>query len=368
MPKITFFPLGNADCCLVDLANGEKLIFDFGNEGNPADEHDLRIDLAQAIRDDLAAAERDHVEALAFTHLDRDHYSGASEVFWLEHDSDYQDDDRIRINEMWVPAAVIIDDDCDVEEGKVLQAEARHRLIEGIGIRVFSRPDLLKDWLAKHKISIEDRADCIIDAGTVVPSFNLTDHGVEFFVHSPFGHRLNETEVVERNKDAIMVQATFDVDGQVTKVILGSDVPWDHLQEIVEITKAHGREERLEWDVFKLPHHCSYLSLAAEKGKEKTEPVKEVAWLFEKASSKGGYVISPSKPIPSGDDDDQPPHRQAANYYKGLAGIEFRVTMEHPSVTDPRPIVITIDKTKARLEQAQLGSAYVVTHTSPRAG
>ncbi len=368
MPKITFYPLGNADSALIDLAGGEKLLFDFGDEHNPDDKTDLRVDLTRAIRDNLAAAEKDTIEVLALTHLDKDHYCGATELFWLEHDKAYQGDDRIHVTELWVPAAVIVDDECEVDEGKVLQAEARHRLVAGEGIKVFSRPEVLSDWLAEKGLSVADRHACIVDAGKFVPTFDRATHGVEFFVHSPFGHRLNDAEVIERNKDAIMVQATFDVDGVETKVIFGSDVPWDHLQEIVEITKAHSNEERLEWDVVKLPHHCSYLSLSSEKGVDKTTPVDEIAWFYETQGREGSIIVSPSKPIPLAGNDDQPPHRQAANYYKGIGDSEFVVTMEHPSKTKPRPLVITIDETKARIEEAKLGVPHIVTSTAPRAG
>lgn len=368
MPKITFYPLGNADSVLLDLAGGEKVLFDFGDEHNADDKSDLRIDLTQAIRDNLADAQKDAIDVVAFTHLDRDHICGATALFWLNHAAKYQGADRIRIDEMWVPAAAIVDDACE-DEATVLQAEARHRLKAGKGIRVFSRPDVLKDWLGKQGLTVSDRSNCIVDAGTLVPTFSLAKHGVEFFVHSPFGHRLNETEVVERNRDSIVVQATFEVQGQQTKVMLGSDVKWDHLQDIVAITRAHGRKARLQWDVFKLPHHCSYLSLAEEKGTDKTIPVEEIAWLYEANGNAGGIIVSTSWPIPLAGDDVQPPHRQAANYFKGLAGRKFVVTMEHPSSGNPKPLVIIIDHTKARVEGALAGGmSFVTSQSTPRAG
>jgi hypothetical protein len=367
MPAITFYPLGNADACLIDLPGGEKLLFDCGDERNPDDPTDRRIDLLKALRDNFAAAKKTSVEVLAITHLDRDHYSRATELFRLEHSKAHQSEDRIVVDELWVPAAVIIDDECDVDEGKLLRAEARYRLVQGKGIRVFSRPDILKEWLTANGVSLEDRLHCIHDAGTVLPRFSLNEHGAEFFVHSPFGHRLNETEVVERNRDAIMVQATFLVGGVETKAILGSDVPWDHLQEIVQTTRAHGRDERLEWDVFKLPHHCSYLSLSNEKGTYNTVPVDEIKWLYEKQGRSRGIIVSSSKVIPN-TTEDQPPHVEAARYYNALADRSFIVTMEHPTVSNPKPIVITIDSTGAsrNIASATIGSA--TRGSAPRAG
>jgi hypothetical protein len=100
MPKLTFYPLGNADCCLIDLANGKKILFDYANMRDPNDEDDRRFDLPKALREDLEAAERDYYDAVAFTHLDNDHYKGASSFFWLRHDPKYQLKDRIKINLM----------------------------------------------------------------------------------------------------------------------------------------------------------------------------------------------------------------------------------------------------------------------------
>src|SRR5579872_3780118 len=146
----------------------------------------------------------------------------------------------------------------------------------------------------------------MVDAGRTVPGFTQEAQGVEFFVHSPFGSRLDDGTLVDRNTDSIVVQASFLADGKVTKVILGSDVDHCALTEIVNVTKYHKRQERLEWDIFKLPHHCSYLSLGPEKGKDKTTPVAEVKWLIEDQGQSGAIVVSSSKPIPSNDNDALP--------------------------------------------------------------
>ena len=60
-------------------------------------------------------------------------------------------------------------------------------------------------------------------------------------------------------------------------------------------------------------------------------------------------MVSTSKPMPlKGTDEDadvQPPHRQAGNYYKGVARRadgSFKVTMESPSTARPKPLSIEI--------------------------
>jgi hypothetical protein len=377
MPKVTFYPLGNADCCLIDLQNGKKLLFDFANMRDPNNKDDLRCDLPKELREDLEAADRTNYDVVAFTHLDNDHIKGSTEFFRLEHEKKYQSDDRIGIKVMWVPAALITEDDLGDEEAKILQKEARHRFKEGKGIRVFSRPQRLKDWCERNNVDYEARKGLVTDAGWLAPEFSLMTDGVEFFVHSPFAKRLNECEVEDRNRDSIVMQATFLDNKTGTKVLLMGDATHDVLSDIVQITKYHGRESRLEWDVVKLPHHCSYLSLGPDKGANKTEPVEEVRYLYEERRRESAIIVSTSEPIPSKgtpeDKDKNPPHRQAANFYKedvlDGASDRFKVTMESPSVSAPRPLIIEIDGSGATVKKRAVAAAIVATsRQAPRAG
>jgi hypothetical protein len=175
------------------------------------------------------------------------------------------------------------------------------------------------------------------------------------------------------------MQATFKVLGTTTRAILGSDADHEDWTEIVNITKYHKREERLEWDIFKLPHHCSYLTLGPKenKGVDKTTPVAATKWLFEEKSNRGCIIISPSWPIPAKgtqeDKDIQPPHRQAKNYYVedvvNPKDGEWKVTMEHPKVASPEPITIEITRRGAMLQKRiAVGAAAVTSVSAPRAG
>jgi hypothetical protein len=371
MPKLTFYPVGNADTFVIDLARGEKVIFDYADRRDPKDKDDKRCDLPAELRKDLG--ERTYYDVAVFTHLDEDHYDGMTGFFYLEHDKNYQGKvngkERIRMNEMWVPAAVLTEK-LKEEESKVIQKEARHRLRNKSGILVFSRPDSLKDWLKREGIDYDEVKHLIIDAGRLVPTFTQAKHGVEFWVHSPHATRQNKDEVVIRNDHALVLLAAFKVGGVETKVQLFADVKHEIIADIVNVTKRHENEDRLEWDVFKIAHHCSYLSLGPEKGKTKTEPADEVAWLFEDQGRAGGIVISTSDPIPSNDDSDQPPHRQAANYYQEVAddkGGEFKVTMQHPKVSDPKPLVIEITEKGAKLKDEKTEGTAAAAKSIPAA-
>ena len=371
MPKLTFFPLGNADSCLVDLAGGKKMLFDFAATRDATDRNDRRIDLPKELRSDLNGAGRNHYEVVAFTHLDKDHYVGASEFFYLEHSRKYQQESRARINDLWVPAAVIVEEDLDEEEAKIIQREARFRLENGRGVRVFSRPEALKDWLESRGLTLRERMHLITDAGQLVPGFDRNGAGVEFFAHSPFSSRLEDGTVVDRNRESIVVQATVWAGHSQTKVILGSDVDDKALADIVRITLNKGNASRLEWDVFKLPHHCSYLSIGPEKGVNKTTPVPEVKWLLENQGRERAIAVSTSKPIPR-TDEVQPPHKQAAAYYRDVVGVlkgQFVVTMEYPSVAKPNKLEILIDEAGAKLLKRMVPATTVATSSrSPRVG
>ncbi len=368
MHKVTIYPLGNADCCLIDLENKKKILFDYANCKDPENEDDKRIDLAAALKSDLEKDKKDYYDVVAFTHADDDHIGKFSEFFYLEHAEKYQEKGRIKINDLWVPAALIIEEGLK-GEAAILRAEARYRLKKGKRIRVFSRPDRLKEWFEKEGIKPEERKELITDAGQLVPGFDKSTEGVEFFVHSPFAVR-QEDKLIDRNEASLIMQAVFSYDSVETRLFLTNDATYEVLTDIVNITKGHKRKERLGWDIMKIPHHCSYLALSDEKGKEITEPVEEVKFLFEQGGDQG-LLVSTSDVIPD-TDEEQPPHKQAANYYRKRASEingEFVVTMEHPSKDNPQPVVINIDNHGATLKKATaVGGFDIVNRSAHRAG
>lgn len=367
---LTFHPLGNADCTRIDLANGQKMLVDYADMRNPNDPFDKRIDLPDALKADLRTAKRDNYDVVCFTHLDDDHCSGAGDFFWLDHAAKYQGEGRIKIKELWVPAAAILEDGCQ-DSARIIRQEARHRLRQGYGIRVFSRPKKLKDWLEKQGLSLEARAHLITDAGTYVPGYSkYGQEQVEFFIHSPFGWRQDDNGIIDRNQDSVVFQATFLENGRETYALFMSDIDCDSIDQMVKTTKRHGNEDRLLWDIFKIPHHCSYTAIGWEKGEDKTQPTEDVEWLCETQGRERHVMVSTSKPMPvkgsAEDEDVQPPHRQAGNYYKAVARDadgSFKVTMETPSIVKPKPIQIEITDRGARLLtiSAVAGAASVVS-------
>ncbi len=372
---VNFFPLGNADTARLDLADGRKILIDYAAMRDEGDDDDLRCDLPETLRSDLKKAGRDYFDAVCITHTDTDHCKGFGEFFWLEHAACYQGKDRTKIKELWVPAAAILEEGLK-DDARLVRSEARHRLRQGKGIRVFSRPERLKAWMDEEGIDFESRKHLIVDAGNLVPGYSLTGpERVEFFVHCPFGWRQDEHTVVDRNEDSIVMQATFIEGGRNTRLLLASDVNFETLSAIVQVTRKHGNEDRLAWDLMKLPHHCSYKSLGPERGTNETVPDPEVKWLFENQRQPGSDIVSPSWPIPAkgskADDDIQPPHRQAAAYHRRITAAhdgEFIVTMEYPSKGNPKPFAYKITGFGIALVLAAPMVAGTAAAASPRAG
>lgn len=376
MTKITAYPVGNGDTLRIDLRDGRKVLIDYADMRNAADRTDKRIDLPSALRADLRRVGRDYHDVTAFTHLDKDHNVGAGDFFEFDHAAKYRGGDRIKMPEMWVPASALTDvgtDGC----ARIIREEAKHRMREKYGIRVFSRPDALKGWFEREKLDMASRMQFITNAGELVPGFDKFDRGgVEFFVHSPFGFRHNAREVEDRNLNCLVFQATFREGQADVRALFAADMPWQGLDDIVSVTRsaAHCNDERLFWDFAKLPHHSSYLSLSEEKGADRTVPTDNIKWLYEQGGQKGGILLSSSWPVPAkGSEEDesvQPPHRQAANYYRAVAaalGGRYEVTMERPA-SNPRPTVVEVTPLGARLVSNALAPAAAIAATPMRAG
>ena len=253
MHSMTFFPLGNADCYRIELDCGRTILIDFADTRDADDDDDRRCDLPELLRADLKKKGREYFDVVAFSHLDKDHFQGATDFFHLEHAKKYQNEGRIKMNVMWVPAALITESNPDDDEARILQKEARFRFREGKGIRVFSRPERLEEWCEKNDIKLDDRRPLITNAGELVPEFSLQKHQAEFFVHSPFAIRQDDNTVEDRNEDSLVLQATFEVSSVQTKALLLADSTHDVLTQIVEITESKQNASRLEWDIVKLP-------------------------------------------------------------------------------------------------------------------
>lgn len=379
--KVTFFPVGNGDTVRIRLHNDRTILCDYNQVPGADRDNNPHANIKKLLKEELDKAKRDYMDVVAFTHADRDHIKGSTEFFHLEHAKKYQGDDRIKMNELWVPAAMVIenaDNDHQSQEFVILRQEARHRLLKGEGIKVFSNPQALRDWLepaleaqgdAKHS-----RDHLIIDAGKIVQTFSLANDGVEFFVHSPYKEHCDGEDFI-RNQAALVFNIRFDCDGQQFDFLQCGDASWEDLEDIVRISRYHGNNDRLKWDLYNLPHHCSYLSLSDTKGETETIPkplVKEL--LLE--GQKGSYIVSSSDPIrddKDGREQVQPPHIQAKKayerYHKEIDGRKFLVTMSEPNGYNPKPMNFEFSAGGVSyVKDSKTAGSAIATAFVPRAG
>jgi len=368
MATVTFYPLGNADCCLMRLGSGKILVFDYADMRDRDDDEDKRIALKESFLEDIGWPDRKEVDVLSITHGDIDHVKGIPEAFWLDHAEKYQDDERVKIKELWVPAALIVEEGAE-DDTRIIRQEARHRFLNKKGIRVFSRPERLKEWLKTQGRKIEDYQHLITDAGQLVPGWTLDADGVELFVHSPFAERDGD-KILDRNENCLVMHATIRVGGHDTRFLITADSVSEEWQRMVRSTRRHKNDHRLAWDIFKLPHHCSYLSMAEEKGKTKTAPTEEFEWLLNQGAERS-VMVSTSSEIPS-ETTDQPPHVETYRRYKDTANAldaELIVTMENPSKKKPKRTIISLDANGPTLKKEAISAAIAITtSTSPRMG
>lgn len=379
--QVMFYPVGNGDSTQIVLHRGRRILFDYCNRKKGELDDTPEIDLKKQLKDELAKAGRDYFDVVAFTHADVDHIQGSTEFFELQHAAKYQDDDRIKIRQLWVPAAMLLEDasnDQQSDEFVVLRQEARHRLLQGKDILVFSKPQALMDWLAPKLKERGEPANArdhlFIDAGTVVPGFSLANDGAEFFCHSPFIKHCDGGDII-RNRAALVFNVRMRADGEDYDYLEVGDATWEDIEDIVRTTRFHGNDNRLAWDLFNIPHHCSYLGLSDEKGADETLPKPLVKDLLL-CGKPDAYIVSCSKQvsdIKESYDQVQPPHIQARKayerYLKEVGGRKFLVTMEEPNAIKPEPIIFEITAGGVSWKRSGLaGAAAIITSRPSRAG
>ena len=368
--KIRFYPVGNGDSILIKNDDGKHLLIDFNCPSEAETDDDERINLKEELDDRLKNKD---LEVFMVTHAHDDHYHGFSDYFWLNFAQTYQGDDRKKITELWVPDALIWETGI-TGEGKTLRQEARHRLLqEKTGIKVFGESQSLIDFINdSDDASYDDVKHLIYKPGETVNFFS----GFEIFIHSPHSWKTEDDE--NKNNSSIVIQADFKIDSEsAAKVIFGSDAESDAWESIYSASDNNDNLDKLKFDAFKISHHCSHDALNKdEKGDEITEPVAKVKKLFEEQGNDKYKLIASCEKIPSKAkrNESGPPHYQAAEYYRKVAGDkngDFQVTMEQKLKGKKRkPIIIEITKDGPKLVTVvgSIGSTTVISQPTERFG
>lgn len=282
--QIKFYPVGNGDTTLITTETKDNILIDF-NYIKERKEFDLLHNFKKDIGD------KKSINVMIITHMDKDHVGGFAECFNLLHAQKYQSDERIHINELWVPAAVILEQEDQkkpfTEDQKILRAEARYRIRNKKGIKIFSLPEDLKDWCEAEGIDINNIDELFVRANDVLKT-NFAD--IEIYCHSPFYDDTDENNI-DRNTSSIILHFTFNPKtNNSTKFFAFGDTEYQNIERIVR--KSRGiNNDRLQWDILSVPHHCSYKALSDDKGKKETIPTEKVKYLLERGNTRLFYYI-----------------------------------------------------------------------------
>lgn len=372
--KITFYPLGNAETVLFELSNGKKLLFDYADM-NSGKNGDKRYKIASELK------RHKEFDVVMFSHSHEDHVKGAASFFWFDHATKYQSDGRVKIKELWVSSAFIIDVDSEdnelCEDARVIRQEARYRLRQGYGLKVFSKADGLDDWLSSQGLSTDDSKYPIYHAGSLLKgTSNWLGEEIQFFIHAPFS--ADADDVDDRNDPSIVMQVrlfntekSYPYNKRATNIFITGDTPHSVLEKVVDFSETKGNAEYLKWDIYDVPHHCSHTGLAdesgADRGDKTTQPTKQVKKLIKDYACANGVFVASCDSFSSAS---KPPCIYAKNAYITFGGNDkrFFATMDFPDYNSsaPRPLSITVDHTGVSIDRPKTDS--LVTNPAPRAG
>ena len=339
----TYYPLGNAQTMLLTLQNDKRVLFDFANVGTD-DPNDKRIYLVNEF-DGIT-----HFDVVLFTHAHEDHIQGASEFFKMEYSR--PNGKGVEIGELWLSSAFITDTKCTCNDARVIRDEARERLKEGCGVKIFGHSKALSKYLKRIEVDENDVQHLIFHAGS-----NIEHHlgnEVSFFLHAPFS--VDCDDVTDKNDPSVVMQIRLFNTLRTTNILITGDTPYDVLEDVVKRTKANDNENYLEWDLYDVPHHCSNTGLCNASGDE-IEPVEDVKWLL-KQSAQNAFVIASCRSI---EESVTPPPSVAAEkaYRKFIKqDVTFKITMNHPNAKSPEPMVFEIDNTGIKTKTPQLLTNY----------
>ena len=127
--RIVFYPVGTGDTSQIILNNGKRILMEYRHQKKPEDGACPEIKLKARLKQELKDAGRDSIDVVAFTHGDKDHIENSTEFFELQHAARYQGDGRIKIDTLWVPAAMVLETATNEEQSSefvIWRQEARH--------------------------------------------------------------------------------------------------------------------------------------------------------------------------------------------------------------------------------------------------
>ncbi len=350
---LKFYPVANGDTTLLKLADKTTILIDCKirdgeKDSNDNEIYDVKKDLLTEVQ---RTNSNPYVDLFILTHGDQDHCQGFEKNFYVGDPKSYgksnRGNDEILINELWVTSSIFGDHGNDDAKSLKEETERRRKLY------LNGDPTRNDDGNRLRMIGYDgdERYEKVPNS---VPGDTITlseingsyDENFEFFIHGPFKQSLIDSNAEEdRNSSSIILQARFKQhkeDDWSGFFLSGGDADHYRWKEVLDKSKKNGNEDKLDWDIFQTPHHCSWTFFNDVPYRDEGNDVaRESSLDILDYGRSGSFIVASSKKIMN--DEDNPPHYAAKKeYVKKVDKDNFLNTSVNVSERKPQPIIFEV--------------------------
>ena len=366
---IVFWPVGTGDSTTICVDAESVIQIDLHHLAGADDDDDPRVPIVDRLVTLLPKRNgKPYLSVFVLTHPDKDHCQGFKELL-----------EKVSVGEIWFSPRVFREHSTDLcDDAKDFVKEVKRRVkktIENNGN--VSSGDLVR-IIGYSSLLEEDQyagfpEDMLSRPGDLITRFDGEDRFDVFdaFVHAPIKE---DEEDQERNETSVGLRVQVKKGGHTGQALLLGDLSYPSIRRVFDETKSHNNEDKLKWDVFLAPHHCSKSVMYNKAEGDEEESLKQdILDDIENAAEEIGFIIASCDPIPAKNEPgDNPPHAKARKRYEEIAPNGFLCTGEHPNKDKPEPIVFEVtaqgfeykapstdddQETKAELTQTRLAKA-----------
>lgn len=356
--QIKFYPVGNGDTTLIKLTDDSTILIDCNiREGEENDQgnkiYPVKSDLLDSIQ--INGEDNPFIDLMILTHPDEDHCRGFEKNFYNgKSPENYakanKDNEEIIVNELWCTSILFNNATNDDAKALKKEAERRRKLWEE------DKPEKNDDGNRIRMIGYDEDSKyenipSSIPGETIdLKMINGSSTGnFEMFVHGPFKKCLIDSNAKkDKNFSSIIMQARFKINKNdlnwACLYLFGGDADHYRWEEVISKSKSHGNEDKLEWDLFLSPHHCSwtFFNDVPYDAKEENKTPKKTSRELLDYRQGSGKIIGSCKVVKS--TDKNPPHPEAKKEYqkKLEKNLDFIELSKEPSEKEPKPYVFEV--------------------------
>jgi hypothetical protein len=360
---LKFYPVANGDTTLIKLSDETTLLLDCKIRSGSQDENenfDVKRDLLKELKKKNSCS---FLDLFILSHPDQDHCLGFESNFYQGDPDKYSKENRMNdeiiMNEIWVTSSLFNDANSDDAKSFKKEAERRKKLWDS------DSAEKSKDGNRIRMIGYDGDAK-FSELPNSVPGDTLglaeingsNETFMEIFIHGPFKKSLIESQAIEdKNSTSIILQIRFkeiSSDDWCAYFLTGGDADHYRWEQVLKKSQNNDNEDKLLWDVFQTPHHCSWSYFNdVPYTKEENRTPKNYSLEILDFGRKDSYVIASSRKIM--DEEPNPPHAAAKKEFKKKVKIGhfLNTNVNH---SEKRPIPIVFEVTSSGLTRIDQGN------------